>query len=127
MKTHYRAKWVSYKGRDLWGCDFSDFKGNRKALAEEIRVSEAPFSQQKVDSMLVAVYMHKPDFTPELLAFLEKASAQAENPIHKMAIVGVTGMEKAWFQWVKKVSWPANARFFMDYEKAKAWLVAETF
>jgi hypothetical protein len=127
MKHHYRAKWVSYKERNLWCCDFSNFNGDQKALAEEIKVSGAVIHQQKTDSMLVAVYMHKAEITPELLAFLKKASLQSDNPIHKMAIIGVTGLEKLWYEWVKKVRWPANARFFTDYEKAKAWLVAETF
>jgi len=126
MKTHSRAKWLNYAGCRLWCCDFSDFHGDRQALAEEIRLSEAVIEQQKTNTLLLSVYMAKPDLSPELRAFLEKL-AQPGGPVYKMAILGVTGWEKFWSQQFKNVRWPSQARFFMDYEKAKAWLVTETF
>jgi hypothetical protein len=123
----YRATWISRKERSIWCCDFSGFGLDRAALAAEIEVSDATIRQQSEGSLLVTVYMHQPNFTPELLEFFQHNSRPENNPIHKMAIIGVSGFEKFWFQRMKKISWPKNAAFFSDYEKAKDWLIGEGF
>ncbi len=127
MQHKTRAKWVSYKERDLFGCDFSGFGSDRSSLAAEIQVSEAIIRQQAENSLLLAVYMHEAAPTPELIRFFERSCCPVKNPIRKMAILGVSNIQRIWYQRVKGISWPKNARFFDDYEKAKAWLVAERF
>jgi hypothetical protein len=123
----YRATWVSRKERNIWCCDFSGFGADRQALAAEIERSAATIREQSENSLLVAVYMHKPNITPELVEFFKTYSGQEKNPIHKMAILGVSNFEKFWFRRFKGISWPKNAAFFSDYDNAKDWLVGEVF
>jgi hypothetical protein len=73
----------------------------------------------------VAVYLHKPTLTPELLGFLGMLSQPEKNPIHKLAIIGVSGFERFWLKNWHGIVWPKKAAFFMDYEQAKDWLVGE--
>ena len=65
--------------------------------------------------------------TPELIAFLKASDDRNGNPIRKMAIIGIYGLRKIWYEKTRRVSWPRNAAFFSDWERAKDWLVAETF
>lgn len=121
----YRATWVSRQESRIWCCDFSGFGDDRAALAAEIEVSAATIRAQLENTLLVAVYLHKPTLTPELHGFLEMLAQPEKNPIHKLAIIGVSGFERFWLKTWQGVIWPKKAAFFLDYEQAKAWLVGE--
>jgi len=71
--------------------------------------------------------MRKPTVTPELVGFFKVNASREKNPIHKLAIIGVSGFERFWLHSMKGILWPKNAAFFMDYEEAKDWLVGEKF
>jgi hypothetical protein len=127
MKKHIRATWVSRKETSIFCCSFGGFKGDRQGLAEEVEASLDVICQYSPDSMLVAVDMYHPHFTPELLDFFRVYSNPQNNPIRRMAIIYVSPFQRFWYQRRKGVVWPRNARFFDDYEKAKDWLVGEIF
>jgi hypothetical protein len=127
MKKRIRATWVSRKERRIWCCDFSGFEGDRPGLVAEIEASQAVIQEQPDNSMLVAVDLCHTNIVPEIAAFFEINSSPTENPIHKMAIIGVSSLQRFWYQRVGLITWPKNARFFDDWEKAKDWLVGEGF
>ena len=91
----------------------------------EIEASEAVIEQHAENSLLVAVALYQVTMQPELVAFFNRWATRAQNPIHKMAILYVSGWERIWAHVVKGVTWPKNSQFFDDYEKAKDWLVSE--
>lgn len=93
----------------------------------EIEASEAVIQQQAENSLLVAVALHQATMMPELTAFFKRYAGKERNPIRKMAILYVTRWQRIWFRLAHGVTWPQNARFFDDYEKAKDWLVSEQF
>ncbi len=123
----YRFKWVSRGERDLFGCDFSGFGSDHQALQAEIDASEAVIRQQPENSLLLAVYIHQVPPTPEIIGFFERSANPVKNPIRKMAILGISSLQRIWYERVKGITWPQNARFFDDYERAKEWLVSEGF
>lgn len=122
-----RSKWLSRNERDYWVCEFSRFGADRQALADEIQAAQAVIRQQPANSLLVAVDLYDAPMTPELIAFLKASGEGNGNPIRKMAIIGVYGARKAWYEVARRVVWPRKAVFFRDWEKAKDWLVDETF
>ncbi len=127
MKRETRATWVSRNERDIWCLDFSGFEGDRPGLLAEIAASQSVIRGQPANSLLVAAVLPPAGMAPELIEFLNACSCPDRNPIHKMAILGVSGWQRFWHARMKGVVWPNNARFFDDYELAKDWLVGEAF
>jgi hypothetical protein len=125
MKRRIRATWVSRKERSIWCCDFSDFGNDREALQTEIDASLAVIRLQSDNSLLVAVDLCRAEMNPEIAAFFAAYAGGEHNPIHKMAVLGVSDLQQIWYRLAKKVSWPKNARFFSEWERAKDWLVDE--
>jgi len=120
-----RARWVSRKERSLWCCDFTAFGADRPALQAEIEASDAVIRQQSPDSLLVAVDLCNTPISPEIAAFFQDNAGRQPNPIHKLAVLGVSRWQRLWYRLTRRVTWPRSTRFFDDYEQAKDWLVAE--
>lgn len=127
MKRRIRAVWITGKERKIWCCDFGGFNGDQTGLVEEIEVSQVVIQQQKQDSLLVAVDLCQAKMTPEIAAFFNTYSNQTKSPIHKMAVLGVSEIQRFRYRWLDRVNWPKNARFFSDWERAKDWLIEEGF
>jgi hypothetical protein len=121
----FRAKWVSYKERSLWCCDFSGYETDPQGLLAEIEVSDTVIRQQPENSLLVAVVLYKTKMTPEIAEFFSINAHRPQNPVRKMAILYVSDFRRLWYTRVKRVSWPKATRFFDDYEQAKSWLVKD--
>jgi hypothetical protein len=127
-RTHKtRATWVSRKERDLWCLDFGGLEHDRAGLLAEIEAAQAVIQGQPDNSLLVAAVLPEAGLAPELVEFLNCYSSAAHNPIHKLAILGVSGWRRFWYARTGAVAWPSNARFFDDYELAKDWLIEEEF
>lgn len=127
MKKRTRATWVSRKEVPIWCCDFGGFGSDRQGLVAEIAASQAVIDQRAENSLLVAVDLNDAQLTSEVVEFFRLNASRAKNPIRKMAILGVSGFQRYWYQWIKHVPWPKPSRFFDDWEKAKDWLVTEGF
>ena len=127
MKKRNRAVWITRKERRIWCCDFGGFKGDHTGLMDEIEASQAVIQQQKEDSLLVAVDLCQAKMTPEIAAFFNAYSNQTKSPIHKMAVLGVSEIQRLRYRWLDGINWPKNARFFCDWERAKDWLIKESF
>jgi hypothetical protein len=125
MAKKLRATWVSRRERDIWCLDFSGFAADRAGLIAEIEASDAVIRQQREDSLLVAVDLCKMEMTPEIAEFFRVNASRPRNPIRKMAVLYVTSGRRLWYRLTRRVTWPKQARFFDDYEKAKDWLVGE--
>ncbi len=120
-----RAKWVSRREVPLWCCDFGGFGSDRARLLIEIAASQAVIDQQAENSLLVAVDLSDTPPSPEIAAFFKTNANRAQNPIRKLAILGLSGFQRWWYRYVKHVVWPRQTRFFHDWEQAKDWLVSE--
>ena len=47
------------------------------------------------------------------------------DPLRKLAVMGLSGFQRAWLRLTRRVAWPENTAFFKEYERAKEWLVSE--
>lgn len=107
-----RATWVSRKERSLWCCDFTAFGADRRALLAEIETSDLVIRQQSPDSLLVAVVLWNTPLSPELAHFFRINTERQSNPIHKLAVLGVSRRQRLWYRLTKRVTWPSGTRFF---------------
>ena len=90
-----------------------------------MKVAGAVINQQGENSLLVAVDCHQTELLEEMVPFFKDYAGRPKNPIRKLAVVGVSSFQRAWYRWTKGIAWPKNARFFADYEDAKDWLITE--
>ena len=122
-----RATWITYRERSIWCCDFSGYGANPQGLRTEIEVSDIVIRQQPENSVLVAVVLYKTKMVPEIIDFFRTNTTRTPNPIHKMAILFLPGFRRIWYQAVQHGVWPEYTRFLDDYEKAKDWLIKDSF
>jgi hypothetical protein len=122
-----RATWITYKERSIWCCDFAGYESDPQGLLTEIEVSDSVIKQQPENSLLVAVVLDKRGLTPEIAEFFRINTARTPNPIRKMAVLFLPGFRRRWYEWVQHGVWPAHTGFLDDYEKAKEWLIKESF
>ncbi len=125
VQQRIRAKWVTYKEVPLWCCDFGGFGPDRAGLQSEIAASQAVIDQRPANSLLVAVDLNNTPVTPEIVAFFNANADRPQNPIRRVAILGVSDFQRWWYRRVKHVVWPKQSRFFQDWQLAKDWLVSE--
>jgi hypothetical protein len=129
MMKKYRVKsrWVGYDGAPLYAVNLTGLGADREAITFEIEGAEAVLCKQEKGSLLVVLDLALTNMTPEVVRFLSAHAGQPSDPIRKLAIVGISRVQKAWYRVTRHVSWPNHARFFDEHEKAKAWLVMERF
>jgi hypothetical protein len=125
MSHKVLATWVSRHEREMWCCDFGGFGDRRDDLRHELEVSDATIRRQAPNSLLVAVNMYHAPLAPEIVGFFVQNARRTPNPIHKLAIVGLSPFRKWWAERRLHAEWPRPVRLFMDYEAAKEWLVSE--
>ena len=127
MKRRIHSTWISRKEVRIYCIDFSGLVSDHTGLSTEIEASEAVLRQQPVNSLLVTVDLHQSEMMPEIAAFFNKYSVRGQNPISKMVILGLTGLQRVWYPLANGVNWPQTAIFLEDFEQAKDWLIAESF
>jgi hypothetical protein len=127
MPRRIKSTWITRKETPIYCIDFSSLGSDRQSLLLEMHASEAVLCKQASDSLLVAVDLHHTDMMSEIIDFFRNCNNQDNNPVRKMAILGISGIQKVWYPWHLRFSWPKNAAFFDDYEKAKDWLIGECF
>ena len=109
------------------GINLDGFESDCSGVRAEIEAVEAILCTQERGSLLVVLDIALTDMMPELIQFIAAHSGGPGDPIRKLAIVGVSGPKRMWYRLTQKISWPKNARFFDEHEKAKPWLISENF
>ncbi len=127
MKRRLHSLWISFKMTPLFGINACGYGSDRESVRTEMEGAEAILREQPRGSVLVDLDIAQTELCPEIVAFLQAHAGQPDDPIRKLAIVGVSPTKRWWWQWRKKVVWPKHARFFEGHEPAKAWLVGEEF
>jgi hypothetical protein len=125
MSHRLRSRWISHKENPLFGINLTGFETDRDAICAEIAAVEAILTQQPWNSVLAVLDIARTQMTPELAAFINAHPGGREDPIRRLAIVGVSPLRRAWCRWFKKVNWPTAARFFDGHEPSKAWLIGQ--
>jgi hypothetical protein len=111
----------------MFGLNLAGYGSDRAGVVAEIQAAEEMFCKHFGSPLRVDLDLAQTDMLPEIVAFLNAHTGQQGDPIFKLAIIGIPGWKKTWYQMTKKINWPKNARFFDEHEKAKAWLITERF
>jgi hypothetical protein len=127
MSRRLRSVWVTMKEIPLFGLNLAGYGSDREGVVAELTAAEEMFSRHFGDRVRVDMDIALTDMMPEIVAFFNAHTGEPSDPIFKLAVIGVPGWKKWWYQVSKKIRWPKNARFFDEHEKAKAWLITERF
>ncbi len=127
MPRRLNSRWVPYKGTNIWAANFCGLGSDRQGVIAEIQTTEKFLCQQLENSVLVGVDLSLTEMTSELVEFFRNHGNRTGNPIRKMAIMGVSPVQRIRYWLVDKIFWPKNSKFFDGWEPAKAWLVSERF
>ncbi len=126
-KKRLRSTWLSHKNCPLYCIDFSGYGADLAGVQREITACEQVLAGQAANSLLVTLDLSLTDFFPEITQFIAAHAARTDDPIRKMAVLGVPGWKRTWYRLTRRVTWPKTARFFEAYEPAKDWLAVESF
>jgi hypothetical protein len=118
------TKWVSFRNTPLFCIDLSGCEAGDERFVREIQMAEQIFTGRPAKSMLVALDLSLTRLTPEICAFI-RAHAGPADPLRKLAVMGLSGFQRAWLRLTHRLAWPENTAFFKEYERAKEWLVSE--
>jgi hypothetical protein len=127
MTSQTHSTWISFGMAPLLGINACGYGADRKRLRDELACAEEMLRGKPRNSVLVDMDIAQTELLPELVEFLRLHSGGPEDPIRKLAIIGVPGFKQWWYAQRKAVVWPKHARFFDEHEKAKRWLIAETW
>jgi hypothetical protein len=123
MKPRIHSTWLNTRNTRIYCVDLSSFNDNPAGIAAEIEAARGQIEPQPENSLLITIDLHETRLTLEIERFLRDIT----RPVRKMAILGVPGLRRAWYNLAGRAPWPARARFFEDFEKAKDWLAGEGF
>lgn len=126
MTDKRRATWITRKNVPMWCLDFSGFAQDHAGLCREIAFSHTGLQHRPPHSVLVAVDLYQTKMTPEIAVFFRTYADSVTSPIRKLALIHVTTLRRLNYRYWHHVVWSPMARFFDDYERAKAWLVGDT-
>jgi hypothetical protein len=124
-KQRLHTTWLNFKNTrlycvDLSGCD----KGDLRYL-KEIQQADAVICSQPADSLLMSLDLSHTRMAPEIETFIHSHRGSTD-PIRKLAVLGLSDWQRIGLSLTRRLVWPANTRFFTDYESAKEWLARET-
>ncbi len=118
-----KSKWITHKGERLFYSNYSNFGDDLDALAEEVRAADSVVCDQPKDSARVIVDVRGTTGTREAMDVFKQSSKRTQAHIHKMALLGISGVRKVLYQAVMRFSGQKNSKPFDDIEAAKEWLV----
>jgi hypothetical protein len=123
MATRIHSTWLNTRNTRIYCVDLSSFNDDPDGLTREIDAARAVIEHLPENSLLVSLDLHSTRLTVEIERFLRDIT----RPVRKMAVLGVPGLRRAWYNVAGRAPWPPIARFFDDFEKAKDWLASEGF
>jgi hypothetical protein len=118
-----------FKGGTLLGLHYGSFFKDEEALLSRMRAEEQ-FITDSVRQSPLWIDFYQTRLTDTILLEFSNSVLRLQKHITKMAIVGCSFWDKRRFiRLGRKIGWkfPMPVRFFSDPERAKTWLVSETF
>ena len=116
-----RIELINYKGKEIFYSDFRDLSGEEYIqtidknikYAKDLQKSDILFLSDIRDSVV----------SSEVAAKLKSISEDLKSFTDRMALIGITGVKKIFFQVLGKMS-SMKMKAFNDVENAKEWLVS---
>jgi hypothetical protein len=125
MARRIHSKWMTTREVRIYVIDFSGLETDRAGLKIEMDAIEAAIKNKAADSVLATVDLHQVAMSDELINFFKAHCSTPSNPFHRMAVMGLSPLQRWWYRVTRELVWPKNVVFLDDYETAKRWLVSE--
>jgi hypothetical protein len=125
MTARTHSTWISVGMAPLLGINACGYGADRERLRAELACAEEMLRGKPRNSVLTDLDIAQTDLLPEIVEFLRLHDGGPDDPIRKLAIIGVSGWKQWWYTQRKMVVWPKHVRFFDEQEKAKRWLIYE--
>lgn len=119
MKSH----WFTHQGKRIWFADYSHFGVESKDLQREMDDIFEVLSREKPSSVLTLIDVTGTRGTPENFNLMRAMAVKLNPYVRKRAVIGMTGVQKTFFDLINKASGDKNYIRFEDAEAAKNWLV----
>lgn len=120
MKSH----WITYKGKQILYCDYSNFRSDVQALRAENDAADVIICQQPEGLVLSLSNVENTVASTEVINLFKLSASRTKRYVRKQAVIGVTGLRRMLAEAVARSS-GQELTYFEDIEKAKDWLVAE--
>lgn len=122
---------LNYKGKSIVRVNYSQFAGLPRAEQKEkilalLREGDETLKRYPPNTLLSLVNLSNVYFDMDIVnAFKNSNNAAAQNSLKKMAVVGITGVVKAAYNFVVGLSPNSKIRTFATEEEAKEWLASD--
>ena len=116
-----RIELINYKGREIFYSDFRDLSGEEyiQIIDENIKAAK---KLQKNDILFLSDIRNSV-VSSDVATKLKSIAGDLKSFTDRMALIGITGVKKIFFQVLGKMS-PMKMKAFNDLENAKEWLVS---
>lgn len=116
-----KSRWTTWKGHNIFVCDFTNFKSDLPALKAEVDAADREIMRTPANSALVLVDITN-TVASAAVVDLFKESAKLTTPyVHRQAVVGLSGFKRFLADVVARFS-GQSMRLFDSEAQAMDWL-----
>lgn len=119
MLESKHSSWIQYKGKDIFYCDYRNLRGQEYLEAIDENLSYAKSLGQK--KLLILTDIRESTVNIDVTRKLKEISESLEDITEKMALIGIFGLKKIFFNALNRLT-KMNSKAFNDIEDAKNWL-----
>ena len=117
-----RSHWMTYKGKKIIICNYSNFEMDHEAIAKDIEAVDEMICSQPEKSVLALLDIRGTVGTPEIISHFRQSAMKTKKHVLKNAVVGLTGIQRLLATGISRFS-GQDFKSFDNEEEAKNWLV----
>lgn len=117
-----KSSWNTHNGTRYMYADYSHFGRNLEALRAEVDAVDGAIEREPPDSTLVLVDIRNTVTSSDVVSIMKESTARTKGRVQKLAVVGVTGMQRVLAWAVTRFS-GETLHLFDSVDDAKEWLV----
>lgn len=120
-----KTQWISHKGKRILLADYSNFGMNIEGAKAEMQAAISLAKHEPPNSVLTLTDVRGTKGSPEMLNLMKDTATKIAPHARKRAVVGVSGIQRTFVDFINKISGTKTFTLFDDLEKAKDWLVTD--
>ena len=118
-----KSRWITHGKQKVFYYDYKDFGPDANGMIAEIDEVEVAIRQEPKKSLLILIDVRDSMITREVGTRITKNSQYTKAYARKVAVVGVTGVTRAFAATISRLTRGTPESFFDDVEEALDWLV----
>lgn len=119
-----KSRWTEYNGKKIFYQDFSNLFYNLQAVKNELAAVEEIVLKEPENSVLVISDFTNTEVTGELLPIMNEASKVTKDHVHKVAVLGISGIKRTFGDLLSRLT-GQSLMYFSNEVDAKNWLIKE--